>query len=57
MPRGERKSLVNKGSTPLLKNDEGGKVEKGGDAGEGRSAAKDGSTLVSFVKTSLILIS
>eukprot|EP00904_Undaria_pinnatifida_P007497 jgi/Undpi1/3878/HiC_scaffold_16.g07246.m1 len=45
-PSGARKSLVNKGSTPLLEKGEGGKVEKGIGSGEGRSAAKDGSTLV-----------
>lgn len=43
---GARKPHVSKGSTALLKKSEGGKVDKAGDSGDGRTAAKDGSTLV-----------
>lgn len=46
-PGGARKTHVSKVSTALLKKSEVGKVDKAGDSGEGRSAAKDGSTLVS----------
>lgn len=39
---------MSKGSVALLEKSEGGKVDRVGDSVEGRTSAKDGSTLVSY---------